>query len=148
LARVHPERKTPWVAIIVTTAVGGAIGVFFGLVWSPLQWWGFLGTVLALSEIFVYILVSLAVAPFYYREHRSEFSPLSHVVVPLLATGIMLLPVVLPGGLVYPVPAYPFDLTPYIALAWLAIGGVIVFWLTRHDPERVRQAGQLIAEPE
>lgn len=148
LSVVHATRKTPWVAIIVTTAVGGIVGVFFGVAWSPTQWWGFLGTILALVEIFVYILVSLAVGPFYFREHRDEFSPVFHVVVPLVATAIMLLPVVLPGGLVYPVPAYPFNLTPYIAIAWIVVGGALLLWLNRVDPQRVRRAGQVIANPD
>lgn len=148
LAKTHPEKHTPWVAAIVITALGGAGGVIFGLAWDPYQVWGFLGTVLALSAIFVYILVSIAVGPYYRREHPDEFSPISHVLVPIVAIVIMLLPLVINGGLLYPVPAYPFNLPPYIALAWLIIGGGIVVYLRRYRPETLERAGRLMAEPE
>ena len=44
---------------------------------------------------------------------------------------IMLLPIY---GLLWPVPAFPNNLVPYIMLAWILIGGVYLFFIENRRP--------------
>jgi amino acid transporter len=145
-ARVHPRTGTPWIAALSVAGIAGTGGVVFGAAWDPTSVWGFLGTVIALSAIVVYILVSVAVGFFYHREHRGEFRVLSHVVVPLAAVAIMVLPMAVRGGLIWPAPAYPFNLPPYIALAWLVLGIAALIYLDRRRPELLARAGTAFSE--
>lgn len=146
LGATHPRTGTPWVAAVVITAVGGIGGVAYGLAWDPIQVWGFLGTVLALCAIVVYILVSVAVPLYYRRVHPAEFSLIPHALVPAIAIIIMLVPLAAPGGLLYPVPAYPGNVPPYLALAWLLVGAALLAILSRTRPEALDRAGSVLTE--
>jgi amino acid transporter len=145
-ARVHPETGTPFVAALSVAVVGGLGGIIFGAAWDPTMVWGFLGTVIALSAIIVYMLVSVAVFAYYRREHRSEFHVISHAVVPLIAVAVMIVPLAIKGGLLWPAPEYPFNLPPYLALAWLVLGIAALVYLTRRRPELLARARAVFSE--
>lgn len=144
LARTHPKRQTPHVASLVIVAVGGVGGIVFGLIWDPLTVWGFIGSIIALSAILVYILVSISLVRFFRTEHPTEFSPFTHGFIPIAATLLMLVPLVIKNGLLWPPPDYPFNLPPYITLAWILIGVGLMAYLSRTRPEAMDQAGKLI----
>jgi amino acid transporter len=114
--------------------------------WDPLKAWGFFGTVQALSAIVVYILVSAACIRFFWTRHRAEFSLLSHLLVPIVAIAILLLPMVLKGGLIWPAPAYPFNLPPYITLIWLVLAVLIMGYLIKRRPEALERAGRVFTD--
>jgi amino acid transporter len=145
-ARTHPHRQTPHVASAAVVVLGGLGGIIFGLAWDPLQVWGFIGSVIALSAILVYILVCVSLIPFMRREYPAEFSWGQHLALPLVATGLLLIPLLIKNGLLWPPPDYPFNLPPYITLGWAVIGVAMVVYLGRTRPRALEQAGQLIAE--
>jgi amino acid transporter len=145
-ARTHPVRQTPHVASAAIVIFGGLGGIIFGLAWDPLQVWGFIGSVIALSAILVYILVCVSLIPFIRREHPAEFSWAQHLALPLVATGLLLIPLLIKHGLLWPPPAYPFNLPPYITLGWVVIGAAMVAYLGRTRPRALEQAGKLITE--
>lgn len=64
--------------------------------------------------------------------------------IPLLAIGVLCLPLVLKGGLIWPAPAWPFNLTPYIVLAWLLIGVGIVAYFKGRQPEILTRAAEAL----
>jgi amino acid transporter len=144
LARTHPTRQTPHVASLVIVIVGGLGGIAFGLIWDPLTVWGFIGSIIALSAIIVYILISIALIRFFRVEHPTEFSPFTHGFVPIAATLLMLVPLVVKNGLLWPPPDYPFNLPPYITLAWILVGVGMIIYLSRTRPQAMEQAGKLI----
>jgi amino acid transporter len=146
LGRAHSTRQTPWAATLLVSAGAGGIGTIYGVLWNPTQVWGFLGSSQAISALVVYIFVSLGVINFYWRRHRSEFAWFRHGVIPIVATVAMIVPLVIRGGLVWPAPAYPFNLPPYIVLAWLIIAVVIVAAISRRDPSKLERAGKLMSE--
>jgi amino acid transporter len=146
LGVVSPRTQTPWIAALAVLVLFGGGGTIFAAAWDPLKAWGFFGTVQALCAIVVYILVSVAVVRFFRTQHRDEFSVISHLAVPVLAVATLLLPLVLKGGLIWPAPDYPFNLPPYVALAWLAAAGGIVTYLIKRRPEALDRAGRVFSE--
>jgi amino acid transporter len=146
LGEVNPRTQTPSTAALTILVCFGGGGTAFAAAWDPLKAWGFFGTVQALSAIVVYILVSIACMRYFRSRHPDEFSVLGHVVVPLVAIGVLLLPVVLKGGLLWPAPAYPFNLPPYVALAWLAIAVAIVTYLRTRRPDALERAGRAFSD--
>lgn len=106
------------------------LGAFIG----PLGVYGFAGTVLGIVMVVVYISMNVALTRFYWRDHRSEFSIWRHGIIPVVSSLVMLLPLY---GQIYPAPAMPNALVPYLALAWLAVGVIYVLVLRRRDPRRL-----------
>jgi amino acid transporter len=79
--------------------------------------------------IVVYFLCSLC-APLYFRQIRKEKR--RHNLVGELGMVLMVGALV---GSVYPVPAYPLNLLPYIFLAYLAVGVAWYFILKFRAPQ-------------
>jgi amino acid transporter len=146
LGVVSPRTHTPWIAALTVLVLFGGGGTIFAAAWDPLKTWGFFGTVQALSAIIVYILVCVACMRFFWTRHRAEFNVLSHLVVPVLAIGVLLLPLVLRGGLLWPAPKYPFNLPPYVALVWLAAAVGIATYLVKRRPDALQRAGQVFTD--
>jgi amino acid transporter len=146
LSDVSARTQTPIVASMVVVIGGGLAGVLAAFIWSPSEVWGYMGSIISLGAIVVYIMVSVGVIPFFRRQYRAEFSVIRHAVVPVVATAILLLPLLIKNGLLWPVPAYPFNLIPYLVLAWLAVGGGIVLYLQAKRPDDLSRAGRITVD--
>lgn len=92
-----------------------------------------LGIAITLSLAAVYSLGNLGVLLYYWRERRSEFNIWLHLVFPVVSTAAL-------GYVCYkslvPLPALPVGAAPWIALAMLVSGVIIVFaisWTGRED---------------
>jgi amino acid transporter len=118
---------------LLLALVGGALIGPFGI-------YGFCGTILGLGLVIIYILINLALIRFYRREHPEEFSILRHAILPLIASLLLLLPIY---GLVYPVPAFPNNLVPYIVIVWIALGFVYLAVVSRRRPETLDAMGRV-----
>ena len=75
------------------------------------------------------------------REHPADFNILRHVIVPLVGT-LLLIPVLYVT--VYPVPAYPINLTPYVFIAIMVIGFVVMLIIAARRPEALNQESSLL----
>jgi amino acid transporter len=111
---------------------------------GPLGVYGFAGTIVGLGMVICYILMSAAVIRFYWRDHRAEFSPLRHGVFPVAGALLMLLPIY---GLVWPVPAYPLNLVPWITIGWLAVGAVYLLVIHWRRRDLLTAMGRVFTEP-
>jgi amino acid transporter len=141
-----------------TNATGGpqwALGAYMvfallvaiiGGVWiGPFNVYAFCGTILGLGIVITYILINVALIVFYRREHRAEFSTVRHAVLPVAASLLMLLPIY---GQVWPVPAFPINLVPYIVVAWILIGVGYLVYLTQQRPATLEAMGRVwVDEP-
>ena len=152
IGRVHPVRRTPVNAIFAFVGIAGAIigvwalGHLIGGHGSSMVALSFfddsstMGTILILV---VYFLANLAL-PFYYRRYRpAEFSPVKHVVLPVLgmiAIGVPAYYLVKP-----PQPA-PLDWFPYVALGIIAASVLYALLLTRRDPDLGDRVGSIVAD--
>jgi amino acid transporter len=147
--RTHSRFKTPHYATlaVAAAAVGMALiswyGLTDGLGAGPALltyfFWATLGT---LVIIVVYIMLCFGGAVFFRRTH-SRWNPAAHVLVPLI--GAVVFAAALYGS-IYPVPPTPLDYTPYIALAWLVVGVLVVVALRARNPEAVERIGSILGE--
>jgi amino acid transporter len=126
LARVN-RFGAPSVATILTMVVAIVVALASGFAFTPGSGFAFLGTVLSLPIIIVYMLTCLSVPFYYWRERKSEWSIWRHIVVPVVP--LLVLAVVLVFQFV-PLPAAPLVYAGPIAAAWLVIGIVVVFVLS------------------
>jgi amino acid transporter len=141
-------RHTPWVAFVVF--LGLALGIVYVFGWSdnPDATVVFFGEVATLGTIlvaFIYLVANLALPVYWRKFHSDRFSPITHLVLPLLgvaAIGYPLYELIKPGQ-----PA-PFDKYPWIALGILVaalLWGAFVF---RRDPGLGERVGSIVADSE
>jgi amino acid transporter len=144
-ARVHPTRQSPWVAATFQAGFSVILGLIFGyLVFGdPATTYGYFGGLGTLAVLFVYIFINVSVFLYFLRKERENFSVIRHALIPLVATAAVCLPI---RGLLYPVPPPPYNLWPYLLAAWVVIGLVILFIITRRRPELVEAMGQAFSE--
>ncbi len=135
--------RVPGLAIILMLILGIIIMVWTGLVYGPTLAFAFVGAVLTVPILLVYMATCLAVPFFYWREHRSEFNVWRHVILPAI-------PFVLLGIVIYfqfvPLPAAPFNLVGPIDAAWLVLGIIVVVFLNVRAPQILHQGTKLFAE--
>ena len=110
----------------------------------------FLGTMLGLIFVFIYICVNLACIGYFLRVRRDLFNPIKHLVVPVLGVVAMIpagLAVI--GGLT--IPILDIELPPYgnalqytapIVGIWMVIGIVLYFVLALAEPRGARAHGR------
>jgi len=134
---------TPLIALTAYAIFSVVLCVAGGLWWGPFGAYGFYGTILGLGMLIIYILLNLALIVFYRRDHPSEFNPIRHGLLPIAASLLMLLPI---GGLVYPVPAYPNNMVPYIMVAWIVAGFVYLAVISKRRPDILDAMGRAMSD--
>lgn len=146
LGKVHPTRKTPVNAIWLQMVLSIAIGIGAGLGLGPNNsFFLIVGLVVVLAVVYIYIMGNAAVYAYYWRQRRAEFNPWLHAVIPLFTT----------AALVYvgvetfnPMPAYPLNLAPWIAGAWLVVGIIVLLVMWQRGNDRwLASAGSSLGEP-
>ena len=134
---------TPVVAVTAYAIFSLILCVVGGVWWGPFGAYGFYGSILGLGMLIIYILLNVALIRYFLREHRTEFNIIRHGILPVIASLLMLLPI---GGLLYPVPAYPNNLVPYIMVAWIVIGIVYLTAIVRRRPDILDAMGRAMGE--
>jgi amino acid transporter len=149
LGRTHHRFHTPANAtlLVATASVGMALISWYGftddLGAGPALltyfFWATLGT---LVVIVVYIMLCFGGIIFFRRTH-TRWNPLAHVVVPLIGAAVFGAALY---GSIYPVPPTPLDYTPYVALAWIVVGLLVLLALRSRNPEAVERIGSILGE--
>ena len=129
--RIHPVYRTPTFAIAVQQIIGIVAVLLVGLLLAPDTIFGFLGTITTLAVIVLYIMANIALTAYIRREHRADYNPWRHLVLPVVGT-LALLPVL--WITVYPGPPWPYRITPYIFIAALLVGFGYMMWRERRTP--------------
>lgn len=117
---VHDTHQTPHRAILVC----GLLVTVICLAMSPLGFldaFGYAGTFASFGFVVVYLGICL-VAPIDLRK-RGEMKG-HHVLIGAAGSALMLFVIF---GSVYPIPAYPYNILPYLFFAYMLVGGV---WFT------------------
>lgn len=133
------------IAVQFVVAVAAILGL--GLRYGPVTAFTLLATVIVTVIIGVYIVVDLACAGYFLRRRRDLFSPLRHVVFPVLGIAAFVPALLTAAG----IPAFSFvaELSPPVSYAgpvvgvWMAAGGVVLVVLARRHPERLAQTGRV-----
>jgi amino acid transporter len=121
LHSISPRFGSPHVAVALLIAIGAvAIVVLRILGVSAVEGFGYLGTIGVLALLVVYIASQFAAIRFF---SKTGIWKAAQFLIPIAA--IIILGYTLYSN-VYPVPPAPFQYFPYIVLAWIVIGIVIV----------------------
>jgi amino acid transporter len=164
-AAVHAETRAPVNAVHFQAISALIIAVVLGLIlandpfptpegaasFGGLNVYVFLGTMLGLIFVFMYICVNLACIGYFWRQRRDEFNVIKHLIVPVLGVVAMIpagLAVI--GGLT--IPILEIELPPYetalrwtapIVGVWMLIGIVLYVVLRRRSPEALERMGDV-----
>jgi len=143
--KIHPVHRTPTFSIAVQQIIGIVAILLVGTLLAPDTIFGFLGTITTLAVIILYIMANIALTAYIRREHGGDYSHWRHLVLPGIGT-LALLPVL--WITVYPVPSWPYNITPYIFLAALLVGAGYMLWLERRHPGALKRgATMLVGRP-
>jgi amino acid transporter len=140
-AAVHPRYQTPYIATFMMTGLSFLVLIVLGATLGPIQGFGLLATIISVGTIIVYALGMIAVPIYYRREHPDEINVFLTYVFPIVGT-LMLIPVLYAS--VYPPPAFPLNLAPYIDVVWILIGIGTVLYLGRTRPRQLEAGAQAI----
>jgi amino acid transporter len=140
LAKVHPVNLTPsnaiWLQTLITLAVGLGLGFWIG----PDREFYFMGTVITLALVIIYVTANYGVFRFYRGEKESEFRVWLHVVCPAISSLAMLGVAV---ASMYPVPVAPIRYVPVVVAVWFILGTSILLFYVRTGRESwLLNAGQ------
>lgn len=134
----HKHHLTPHIAISIFSSIQFLIPTAFTLLsyasvggWhmAPLDAFNYAGLFGAMGFCGAYVLISLA-TPFYLKK-IGELKA-HHIAVAVIALALLLVPIV---GTVYPVPSSPMNYFPYIFLAYIIAGIVLVSIRSRSHAE-------------
>jgi len=112
-ALAHTNRfRVPDVAIIVTMVVAVAATLIPGLLYKTGPAFAFIGTVITIPIILVYIATCISVPFFYRREQPTEFSVFRHIILPVIPVLVLLAVIYsqVKPLLVPPYPAVPINM--------------------------------------
>ena len=140
LTRVHPVYRTPVNTIILQWLVNLVTGLV--LLWwlGAVNGYFFESFVLALAVLIVYAMGNVGVFFLYWRQYRSEFNAVYHVVFPVLSLAAL---VWLGYELFNPFPTAPLVYAlPTIGI-WLLLGiGILIVMKVRGTEEWLTKAGE------
>jgi amino acid transporter len=142
LGRAHPKHRTPYVAIAIGAPVIGLVPVIMvaaGV--TPLNVYAYTGTIGTFGYMLAYLLMALSLPVFLRR--RGEGNPLSTALAVVVA--VALLYVFYKN--VVPIPAYPYNLFPWIFLGLLVVGLAGYVFMRVRKPQLVEEAGSYEEEP-
>jgi amino acid transporter len=140
LAKVHPMYKTPHNAILAIGILSIALIVGVGNWVGASLIFGFLGEIITISIILMYIAGNCALTRYVFRNHRQDFKSWLHALLPTVGS-LLLLPVIYVTF--HPFPAYPFNVAPFFVVAWLLIGLVLSFVIEKRNPGALSKGGDL-----
>ena len=140
-ARIHPVHQTPTYAIGFFQIACTISILLVGLLLKPDTIFAFLETIATLSVIVLYVMSNLALTRYMRRQQPTHFSIWQHGVVPWIAT-LCLLPVLFVT--VYPRPAWPYNITPYIFVAAMLLGFVYMKQRESANPGSLERAATML----
>ncbi|WP_390407107.1 APC family permease [Lacticaseibacillus jixiensis] len=129
LAKLSGEKQTPSHALDLITVLSLIFYLIFGIfggigAGDYYNWFGTLGMI---PLLLVYVLVNAGSMRFFLKHRDEGFGWFKHVVAPILGIIVLIYPI---WSNIYPIPAWPLNMFPYITLIWLIIG----FFLPKKDP--------------
>lgn len=134
VGQAHIENETPHIAVTLCSVFVFLVPASISLFGIPvLDIYGYLGSIAAYGFLLVYILVSIA-APVYL--HKQGKLNIGNIAIAVLAILFMLVPVI---GSLYPVPAFPYNVFPYLFLLYLVVGGGWFLMLRLRSPETIEE---------
>jgi amino acid transporter len=145
LGQAHGTNQTPYVAVTIACLLVFLIPMIttmFGV--KPLDNYAYAGTIATYGFLVAYLLISLAAPIYLARQGQLKFS---NVLVSVLAIIFMLIPALGSVGIggdnflsqVFPIPAAPYNIFPYLFLLYLVLGGIWFAVIRARSPRIIQQ---------
>ncbi len=152
-AKTHPVHKTPTNAIYAQYILTLGSGIIAGAIWnSQVAFFLLSGLILVIGVSFVYLAANLGVIVYYWREKRSEFNWLFHVVFPVFSSAVLIYALAESFPPFCPpqnCPSLPYSDAPIVTGIWLLLGilWLVYFQVSKHD-KWISTAGAALGESE
>jgi amino acid transporter len=147
LGFIDPKRHTPSRAVFLTGGFAILLAIVVGLVsgglGNPLggsNVYGYLGFLLTLGILPVYVLTNLAAARHFYSAGR--FDVVRHGVLPVAGAALMIGLLV---GQIIEQTGPPYTWFPWLILGWVVGAGIVAYVLGRMRPHLIATAGSVLA---
>ncbi len=144
LGAINGRTRTPHVAIAFVSAAGLLIALFFGLVIGPdpLTAYGLMGLLATIGAIVLYLMTNASTFLLYKNKYPHEFKFVSHALIPLLTTLLMLPPLIISLwprsldiiGMGFD-NTYPISLALPFTIVWAVIGTLFYLYLRFLRPQ-------------
>ena len=141
--RLTERGRTPWVAFLVYLGLALGLTYVFGWNTDPVTFFGEIATLGTILIALTYLVANLALPVYFRRFHPDQFSPLKHLVMPLLGAAAIAYPLY---ELVKPGQPAPFDKYPLIALAVLVVALVYAGVVYGRDRTLGERVGSIVAD--
>lgn len=89
------------------------------------------------------MVTCIGVVVIFSRQWRSERRLFPQVIAPIIGAAIFAVPLV---GTFYPPPAPPFNIFPFITVAWLVIGILLAVFFLKNKPEVFSAIGRVFVD--
>jgi amino acid transporter len=125
LSKIHPRRRTPYIAIIAAGIFALALMYIGMAIFTAFGAFVFYLTLVSLIFLILYGTIVVTSSVYVFTRHRSEVNPVLHVVVPLLALAVIL------PTLYYSLKGltYPADWALPVLGALIVAGIAVLTWL-------------------
>src|SRR5471030_1331223 len=128
MGMVHRTHQTPYLAVAFSSIVTFVVCIAM-LGTGPLNTFGYTSTFATFGFLVTYFLVAIA-APVYLKK-QGELKTIN-VVWGVLGALAMVGAVI---GSVYPVPDYPYNILPYLFVAYMLVGAIWLMMLKKRAPQ-------------
>jgi len=147
LAYIHPRYRTPTLAVVVVGVFSVIVAIGLGIANGGLgdatagsNVYGYLGFLLTLGILPVYVLTNLAAVAYFRRAGRLHL--VRHAVLPLGGAALMV--VLLVEQILQQTDA-PYTWFPWVIVAWVGLLAVVALWLGALRPDALKRAGAVLA---
>jgi amino acid transporter len=128
MGMVHKTHQTPHFAVLFSAALV-LIATLAVIPLGFLNAFGYTGTLASFGFVLVYLGMCIA-APVEMK--KTGHLKVMNVLIGIIGVALMLFVI---WGSVYPVPAYPFNILPYLFLGYMAVGAIWFAVLKRKSPQ-------------
>lgn len=123
LGVLHDRHRTPTNAVYLQSLVTLVVALGGGALLGSTGLLAFAGIIITMLIIVVYISGNVSVQRLYSTTYPTEYSRLTHLIVPIVSSCVLLF---VGYKTLFPLPSGQNSWAPIVAIAWLALGGVIV----------------------
>jgi amino acid transporter len=150
LAHIHERFRTPSRAVVAQGIFAAGLAIVVGLMAGGLgnltagfNVYGYLGFLLTLGILPVYVLTNVAAINWFRR--KGTFNVVKHALLPLAGGGLM---IALLYGQINEQTTAPYTWFPWVIVIWTAVVSIAAIALGSSRPEQMKRAGELLATGE
>jgi amino acid transporter len=139
------SRQSPYIACLFSGALALVASIMFGAIYGALNFASWLSYFATLFFIAAYLLISVGLIRFMWRDYRSQFNWGMHAVLPVISVAAMIWVL---WGNIHPYPPSPLRWFIYATVGVLLISALIARWLASNRPQAMERAGMLLGDIE